>query len=244
VTAQNPAEVLRESRRRDSRQKRQRVRTTVDDMLSSGDPVTFAAVARAAKVSTWLVYAEGVREHVEAAIKRQTAQPVTDRKAGLTPSMASLQTDLELARAQIKELRSERDKLRDHIRIQLGQQLEQISSKTLIERVDELTQHNRQLADHAAQSDAENERLRDRVTELEEDLAAARTSLRRVIKAGNIRGDEDAGQTDNRTAGLVKQWTDGHADGRRKPDSARARTASSQDRFNRMGSTHPGQDAH
>lgn len=149
------------------------------------EPVTFAAVARHARVSTWLVYAEGVREHIEAAIKRQAAQPVTDRRAGLTPNAASLRTDLELARQEIKELRADRDRLRDGMRLQLGQQLDAISTKDLATRIDELTRHNQQLADQARQATAANEALRARVTELETDLAAARTSLRRMIRHEN-----------------------------------------------------------
>jgi hypothetical protein len=44
----------------------------VDEMKSRGDPITFLGVAKAARVSNWLVYAEGVREHIEAARKSQT----------------------------------------------------------------------------------------------------------------------------------------------------------------------------
>jgi hypothetical protein len=47
----------------------------VDAMVARGDAVTFAAVAKAAGVSNWLVYAEGVREHIEAARKKQEGQP-------------------------------------------------------------------------------------------------------------------------------------------------------------------------
>jgi hypothetical protein len=62
-----PAQVLREARRRDSLTKRQRVRDTLEGMIRRGDQITFAAVARAARVSTWLVYADGVRKHIEQA---------------------------------------------------------------------------------------------------------------------------------------------------------------------------------
>jgi hypothetical protein len=63
------------------------------------------AIGGTAHVSTWLVYAEGVREHIEAAIKRQTVQPAADQRAGLTPSAASLRVDLELARPVIHDRR-------------------------------------------------------------------------------------------------------------------------------------------
>lgn len=188
MSARTPAGVLGESRRLDSARKRQRVRQAIDEMLSSGDPVTFAAVARGARVSTWLVYADGVREHVEQAMKRQAAQPAAGQRSGLTPSAASLRTDLELARAQIRDLRAERDKLLSHIRLQLGQ----IHSKTLIDRIGELTTCNQRLADQHHQATAENQQLCQRVTELEDDLAAARTSLLRMIRTGNQAASDGA----------------------------------------------------
>jgi predicted nuclease with TOPRIM domain len=178
-------QVLREARRRDSLTKRQRVLAAVQEMEQRREPVTFAAVARHARVSTWLVYAEGVREHIQAAIKRQAAQPVTDHRAGLAPSAASLRTDLELARQEIRDLRAERDTLRDGIRRQLGQQLDAISAKDLTTRIGELTRRNQQLADQASRAAADSQALRARVAELEADLAAARTSLRRMIRDEN-----------------------------------------------------------
>jgi hypothetical protein len=67
--------------------KRQRVLAELERMERERDPITFAAVARAASVSTWLAYAEGVREHIDAAQKRQAAQPLRDQRAGLSASI-------------------------------------------------------------------------------------------------------------------------------------------------------------
>jgi predicted nuclease with TOPRIM domain len=178
-------DVLRDARRRDSLSKRQGVLAALERMEHDHEPVTFAAVARAANVSTWLVYADGIRDHVEAARKRQAAQPVQDQRAGLSPSAASLRTDLELARHEIKDLRGERDKLRQNLQKQLGRQLDQLTHRELVARLDELTQHNQRLADQNRQLTAGSERLQQRVTELEDDLAAARTSLRRMIRETN-----------------------------------------------------------
>lgn len=185
MSARQPADVLRESRRRDSLAKRQRVRSAIEDMLRAGDPVTFTAVARAARVSAWLVYASGVREHVEAAITRQAAQPARDERSGRAASADSLRTDLELARQQIRQLRAERDKLRANIRLQLGQQLDQLGSAALVERISELTSRNQLLAGQHSQAAAENQQLRQDIAELEDNLAAARTSLRRMIRDQN-----------------------------------------------------------
>jgi hypothetical protein len=71
--ARRRTEALHAARKRDSQTKRAHVRSTVEKMLLEGDPVTFTTVARTARVSTWLVYAEGVREHIQAAIKQQAA---------------------------------------------------------------------------------------------------------------------------------------------------------------------------
>jgi len=176
---------LREARRRDSLTKRQRVRSAITEMERRGDPISFAAIARYARVSTWLVYADGVREHIEAARNRQSTQPAALRSAGLSPSIASLRTDLALARHEITELRAERDQLRDGMRRQLGRDLEALSSAGLATRVAELTQRNQQLADQSTRLNRDNDVLRAQVDELEADLAAARTSLRRMIREQN-----------------------------------------------------------
>jgi hypothetical protein len=80
-------------------------------MLRRGNSVTFTAVARAAGVSTWLVYADGVREHIERAITRRRAvhRPGSQRKQ---PTHR-----LRTGRAQIRQLRAERDELRHQLAV-------------------------------------------------------------------------------------------------------------------------------
>lgn len=56
--AEKRRQALPEVRRRDSDAKRAHVRDTVEKMLLASERITFAAVARRAKVSSWLVYAE------------------------------------------------------------------------------------------------------------------------------------------------------------------------------------------
>jgi len=180
-----PADVLRQSRRRDSQAKRGKVLAVLDGMVQRGDPVSFAAVAKAAGVSHWLVYAEGVREHIEAARTQQDRKPRRERQAGLSPSAASLATDLELARADNGKLRAERDQLRAALRRRLGEQLDQLSNQSLVDRVDELAQHNQRLTAEAERLRADNETLRQRLAEAEEDLAGVRTALRRMVHQTN-----------------------------------------------------------
>ena len=174
-----PSDVLREARRRDSDRKRDRVFRTVDVMRREGKTITFAAIAREAKVSQWLVYAEGVREYIAAAREAQEAEPVHSQLAGRTATQASLRTDLELAKQGNRRLRDEVGRLKNVLRQQLGTQLEVASTESLRQRIDELTEANNRYR-------SENVRL---ATELDavlriadDDLAAARASIRRMIK--------------------------------------------------------------
>jgi hypothetical protein len=186
VTAtRTPAQVLAASRRETSLRKRQTVLDTVHAMAADDEPISFAAVARRSGVSTWLVYADGVREHVQTAIARQAHQPAAAQRDGRQASSASLRTELATTRAEVAELRAERDRLRNALRANLGQQLDQVSNRHLTERITELTEQARVLERSEAEARAHNAQLTDRVAELEADLAAARTSLRSVMREVN-----------------------------------------------------------
>lgn len=191
TTASAPARTAaaQAARAKDSQDKRRRVLAAIETLEASGAPITFPAVAKAARVSTWLVYSEGVREHVKAARARQAdhgthaARPRLPEQERATP--AGLRTDLAVAREEIRRLRSEADKLRGRLRLHLGAEIDGPDRAQLLTRVAELEAVNR----HAiAQRDAratEAETARRRVEELEDELTAARESLRRVIRAEN-----------------------------------------------------------
>lgn len=177
---------LRAARAEDSRDKRARALSAVESLKVAGDTVSFAAVAKSAGVSTWLVYSPGVREHIEAARRQQAgrslaAPPSTSQ--GATP--ASLRTDLATARDQIRNLRAERDKLRDRLRLQIGAEIDGPDRSQLIGRVADLEALNRQLVAERDARNVEAETARRQVAELGDDLTAARESLRRVIRAEN-----------------------------------------------------------
>jgi Family of unknown function (DUF6262) len=184
-SSRTPADILKAARQRDSADKRGRVLKAVQDMLRDNRRITFAAVAREAGVSSWLVYAPGLRERIDQARARQAAQGHQDQRSGRKVSTASEQTDLLLARQEIKQLRTENGQLRQQARIHLGQQVEQLGNHDLVNRINELTEENLRLSTAERQATAENTQLRQRVTELEDDLAAARTSLRRMIRNEN-----------------------------------------------------------
>lgn len=71
-----PGDVLREAALRKSARKRSHVMRTVDQMRARGETITFAAVARQAKVSTWLVYQGEVGDYIRAA--KNGDDPTTD----------------------------------------------------------------------------------------------------------------------------------------------------------------------
>jgi chromosome segregation ATPase len=179
--AEKRRQALIEARRRDSDSKRTRVRDTVEKMLLASERITFAAVARQAKVSSWLVYADGVREHIQTAIDQQAEQPPEVRD-GTAASATSLRTDLALARGEISRLRTEHESLRRKAQRLLGQQLDQVHADELRSRLDTLVGENRRLSEGLQQTAHENATLRARIAELEEDVAAARTALRRMIR--------------------------------------------------------------
>ncbi|HEV7453296.1 MAG TPA: hypothetical protein VGO16_18335 [Pseudonocardiaceae bacterium] len=181
---------LRAARAKDSQDKRRRALAAVQALETAGTPVTAAAVATTAGVSSWLVYADGVREHLHNAQRRQAERgsaPVSTlppvNHAPVTP--ASLRTDLAVARDEIRRLRTERDKLRDRLRLQLGAEIEGPDRAELITRVANLEAVARQLVAERDARTTEADLAQRRVHELEDDLVAARDSLRRVIKNQN-----------------------------------------------------------
>jgi hypothetical protein len=183
------AAALKAARTKDSQHKRQRTLAALQTLEATGAAITFAAVAKAAGVSTWLVYADGIREHIDAARHRQnndhsgTHTSSASRTPPATPD--SLRTDLAVAREQIKTLRAERDKLQQRLRLQLGAELEAPDQAHLTARVADLETINRQLVAERDARTIEADAAKSRVTELEDELCAARESLRRIIKAQN-----------------------------------------------------------
>jgi uncharacterized small protein (DUF1192 family) len=179
--AERRRQALLESRRRDSDIKRAHVRDTVEKMVLDSERITFAAVARRARVSNWLVYAEGVREHIQTAIRQQAEEPFETRDRS-SAGVAGLRTDLALARDEIRRLRADKDKLLRNAQRLLGQQLDQVDVTELAARVDVLVNENRGMADELQQKTQENAGLRSRLVELDEDVTAARAALRRMIR--------------------------------------------------------------
>jgi hypothetical protein len=178
---------LREARAKDSQRKHEGAREALESLERAGSPVTFASVAKTAGVSRWFVYTEGIREQVEAARRRQhehRAVPVSPLPVE-HGTAASRSTDLMIAREEIRRLRAERDKLAHRLRLHLGAEIEGPEKAQLIARVTDLERVNRQLVAERDARGAEIVAATHRVGELEDELFAARESLRRVIRDHN-----------------------------------------------------------
>jgi len=179
---------LRAARARDSNDKRRRALQAVEALEEAGTPLTFAAVAKTAAVSTWLVYTDGIREHVEAARRRQADHdlappPTVAAQPRATP--ASLRTDLAIARDEIRRLRAEQDNLRKRLRLHLGAEIEGPDRAELINRVADLETVNRRLVAERDSRATEADTVGRQAQELEDELNAARESLRQVIRNTN-----------------------------------------------------------
>ena len=184
------AAALKAARAKDSELKRRRALAALEALKATGAPITFTAVANAAGVSTWLVYADGIREHLDAARHRQAADgdppaAVGTHTGGQQVTSAGLRTDLAVARHEIHRLRTDLDKLRGRLRLQLGAEIEQPDRAELIARVAALEAANRQFLAERDASAAQADTAQRRVEQLEDDLTAARESLRRVIRDTN-----------------------------------------------------------
>ncbi|QIZ37235.1 DUF6262 family protein [Saccharopolyspora sp. ASAGF58] len=181
-----PGDVLRDARKRDSLAKRARVLAVVDDMKATGEPITFLGVARAAGVSNWLVYAEGVREHIEAARKTQQGVRRRERQSGTSASTASLAVDLELTRAELRRTREERDRLRAKVQRGLGQQVAQAGNVELEKRIRELGDELQQRNAALAKAWSERDELQGKLSEAEDTVAALRRSLKQMMRDQRI----------------------------------------------------------
>ncbi|MFE7766149.1 DUF6262 family protein [Streptomyces sp. NPDC057438] len=179
-----PAQVLREARQKDSRDKRARVLSVVGQLIADDEPVTFTGVARAANVSHWLVYAEGVREHIEAARRRQGRAAASGARAG-AKEPAGWKLEKQLLREDNRRLREEVERLKGAVRRSLGQQLDQFGAADLGTRVDELTTENQRLQAARDNALAQVRELTAQLSEAQDDLASARLTLRRMIRTEN-----------------------------------------------------------
>jgi hypothetical protein len=181
---------LRQGRERDSREKRARALRACADLVTAGIPVTHTRVARVANVSPWLTYnAQEIRAAIDLAsagqIRDGLADPNISRKAGPRATVASLRTDLDMARDEVKDLRAERKRLRARLEQRLGAEVESASATELFERLREVEDANRQLRQSLTERDKQAMTLAERVAELEQEVEAKEQALRAMMFAKN-----------------------------------------------------------
>jgi hypothetical protein len=164
---------LRQARTQDAARKHQTVLDTLQQMTGNGVHVTFQVVARRAGVSRQFLYGDAtLRAAVQQARRKTPAIPGRDAPA----DHDGAQTDLLLAREEIKRLRTEHAKLKTKL-------VEHLASSQLAseeEAVRELTIRNAELV-------REVTGLHRQLTTAQEDLAAARDTNRDLMTELNRR---------------------------------------------------------
>ncbi|MFD9378467.1 DUF6262 family protein [Streptomyces sp. NPDC059999] len=176
---------LHRARAADSATKTARTQSAIRDLLSAGQRISFARVAREADVSTWFVYnTPAIKSAIRNAISDQaqhgreaTAMPRPERA---TP--ASLHTDLALAREEIQELRRERDALKHRVQLALGAEIDNVAQADLVQRIQDLERQNQVLVRDLAETRARVARLDEEQEQADETIASLRLSLRKALR--------------------------------------------------------------
>lgn len=158
---------LRRARRQDGAAKRRHAAETIEALERSGEPISFPAIARRAGVSVSLLYSDsGLAARIAAARDRQR-QAGHDR-AWKLPARSliteqSLHTELANSKEQTRQLTKEVGLLRERLARQLGADADLARGHAVRPMLD-------QLEDRAADLEADNHALRQRITRLEGDL--------------------------------------------------------------------------
>jgi cell division protein FtsB len=177
--------VLRQARQTDGRVKRQQAFEAIVSMESSGEPITFPAVARRAGVSVSLLYGDAELAGRIATARDRQRQAGHDRAWKLPVrslvTEQSLRAELANTKEHVRRLSEEVALLRGRLGLQLGAEAEVARGRSLISVVDQLEQRSAEL-------EAENHRQRDRIAQLEaegrelaETLDAARAMNRELM---------------------------------------------------------------
>ena len=171
--ADNSAALAR-ARRHDSRTKRVRARQALQEMIDTGQRITFAAVARHAGVSVSLIYADADLAAAVADARDRQQQAGLQRTWGLPTrslvSEQSLRTDLANVNEQVRQLHEENTLLRQRLARSLGADADAARGRALAPFLD-------RLEDRAAELEAENHQLRRRIGDFETELRDVTDSL-------------------------------------------------------------------
>jgi hypothetical protein len=177
------------ARRHVSAQKRQSVLDAIRDMRAGGVRISFAAVARHARVSEGLVHDPTLKKCIAEAIAEQQESGV-DREASRVPARSrvttdSLRQDLELARSEVRDLRRENRALSDRLQRTLGAEIQALTQQDALTRLDELERRNRDLLAEIDSAQSACRTLEADKAALEEDLLASRAAHTRLMRQIN-----------------------------------------------------------
>ncbi|MFG2651198.1 DUF6262 family protein [Streptomyces sp. NPDC048436] len=188
TTASRDARVaqLRRARQLDSAAKTARATAAARDLLTAGQRITFARIAREANVSTWFVYnSPTVKAAIQNAMNTQaehgTTAAAVPHSERATP--ASLRTDLALAREEINDLKQERNTLKHRIQLALGTQIDNVPQAELLTRIQGLEQQNATLTADLAESNSRAAELSRNLAETQQTVESLRIALRKTIRA-------------------------------------------------------------
>lgn len=170
---------LTEARRNSGAAKEAAALATIDALAQAGQPVTFAAVQRGARVSSWFVYNN---TRVRAAIEVEQSRGAVRTATAATAEPAGLRTDLALSRAEVKHLRGERDRLLAQVRRGLGSALETRDRDGLLEQVRDLERQRNLLNSELLAARSDLAKSEERALLLAEELDAAREAVRRMMR--------------------------------------------------------------
>jgi chromosome segregation ATPase len=165
---------LKRARRQDSQAKRRKAAEILQAMIDAGEPVTFPAVARRAGVSVSLLYADSELAGRLSKARSRQRDAGTDRAWRLPArslvSEQSLHADLANAKDHIRRLNQELALLRDRLARQLGAEADTATGRALSPLLEQLEQR-------AADLEAGNARLRERIAELQDALRESGETL-------------------------------------------------------------------
>lgn len=180
---------LRRARRADGRCKREQALEAIEAIESSGEPVTFPAVARRARVSVSLLYADRDLAGRIAAARDRQRQAGRDRAWQLPArslvTEASLRSELANAKEQVRRLTEEIAALRHRLARQLGAEADAARGLALAPALDELEQRAAELEAENRRQQGEISRLESEARELTETLEAARAMNRELMNELN-----------------------------------------------------------
>lgn len=180
---------LRRARRNDSKAKRQHAADALAAMETSGQPITFPAVARRAGVSVSLLYADNELSARIAVARDRQRQAGTER-AWKLPARSlvteqSLRAELANAKDRARRLSEEVVVLHQRLSRQLGAAADAARDEAIIPLLDQLEQRATELEAHNHRQQLRITQLETDLQELTETLAAARAMNRELMSELN-----------------------------------------------------------